>query len=221
VLLTGIVDQAYSSQQLDYSAGTYEGYQAYYTGVTGQSYTSEEVDVSAANQIEEVVYSGMTSTPYSSVEEDYSGGTLADAIYNFTNVTGASYNSYQVEENPSGAALQETLDLNSGGHDLIALASGQTLASLGDDVMTGSATGSTTFVLNAVYGADTIANLTGSDIVSMPNSEFASFTALSAAASFGTAAAVIKAGDGDTLTLDGITTSAQLQGLSADFTFHA
>ena len=63
VLLTGIVDQAYSSHKLDYSAGTYEGYQAYYTGITGQSYTSEEVDVSAANQIEEVVYSGMTFDP--------------------------------------------------------------------------------------------------------------------------------------------------------------
>ena len=221
VLLTGIADQAYSSLELDYSAGTYEGYQAYYTGVTGQSYTSEEVDVSAADQLEKVVYSGMTSTPYSSVEEDYSGGALADLIYNFTNVTGASYNSDQVEDNPSGAELQETLDLNSGGHDLIAMASGQTLTSLGDDTMIGSTTGSTTFVLNAVYGADTIANLTSSDIVSMPNSEFTSFTTLSAAASFGTGAAVIKAGDGDTLTLKGVTTSAQLQGLSGDFTFHS
>jgi hypothetical protein len=161
----------------------------------------------------------MTSTPYSSVEDDYSGGVLADVIYNFTNVTGASYNSYQVEETPGGAGLQETLDLNSGGHHLIALASGQTLTSLGDDTMTGN--GATTFVLNAVYGADTIANLTGSDIVSMPDSEFTTFTALSAAASFGTGAAVIKAGDGDTLTLKGVTTSAQLQGFSTDFTFHA
>jgi hypothetical protein len=32
---------------------------------------------------------------------------------------------------------------------------------------------------------------------------------------------VIKAGDGDTLTLDGITTLAQLKSLSGDFTFHA
>jgi hypothetical protein len=221
VLLTGIVDQAYSSLELDYSAGTYEGYQAYYTGITGQSFTTEEVGVSAANELEKVVYSGMTSTPYSSVEEDYSGGAFADAIYNFTNVTSASYNCYQVEESAGGAALQETLDLNSGGHALIALASGQTLTSLGDDVMTGSTAGTTTFVLNAVYGADTIANLTSSDIVSMPDSEFASFAALSAAASFGTGAAVITAGDRDTLTLKGVTTSAQLQGLSADFTFHA
>jgi hypothetical protein len=219
VLLTGIAGQAYSSLELDYSAGTYEGYQAFYTGVTGQSYTNKEVDVSASGQLEKVVYSGMTSTPYSSVEQDYSGGALADAIYNFTNVTGASYNSYQVEENASGAALQETFDLNNGGHALSALASGQTLTSLGDDTMTGN--GATTFVLNAIYGADTIANLTSSDIVSMPNSEFTSFTALSAAASFGTGAAVINGGDGDRLTLNGIATSAQLQALSADFTFHA
>jgi uncharacterized repeat protein (TIGR03803 family) len=220
-LLTGIADQAYSSLELDYSAGTYEGYHAFYTGITGQSYTNKEVDVSASGQLEKVAYSGMTSTPYSSVEQDYSGGALSDVIYDFTNVTGASYNSYQVEDNASGAALQETLDLNSGGHDLIAQASGQTLTSLGDDTMTGSATGSTTFVLNAVYGAETIANLTGSDIVSMPDSEFTSFAALSAAASFGTGAAEIKAGDGDTLTLNGITTLAQLQALSGDFTFHA
>jgi hypothetical protein len=160
----------------------------------------------------------MTSTPYSSVEQDYSGGTLADVIYDFTNVTGATYNSYQVEDNASGAGLQETLDLNSGGHRLIALTSGQTLTSLGDDVMTGSATGSTTFVLNAIYGADTITNLTGSDIVSMPGSEFTSFTALSNATSFATGSAVITAGDGDTLTLKGVTS---WQGLSGDFTFHS
>ena len=66
-------------------------------------------------------------------------------------------------------------------------------------------------MLNAVYGADTIANLTDSDIVSMPNSEFANFTALPGAAKFGTGAAVITAADGDTLTLEGVTTSAQLK----------
>ena len=74
--------------------------------------------------------------------------------------------------------FEETFDLNSGGHSLIALAAGQTLTSLGDDKMTGSATGATTFVLNAVYGADTITNLTSADTVSLPSSEFASFAAL-------------------------------------------
>ena len=87
--------------------------------------------------------------------------------------------------------------------------------------MTGSATGSTTFVLNAVYGADTIANLTSSDIVSMPTSEFASFTALSAAASFGTGAAVItgwRRRHADAQRDHDIGAAA---GLSGDFTFHA
>jgi YD repeat-containing protein len=65
VVLTGVTDQAYSSLEEDYSAGTYEGYKAYYTGITGETYANEEVDVSASNQIEKVVYSGMTSTPYS------------------------------------------------------------------------------------------------------------------------------------------------------------
>jgi hypothetical protein len=98
VLLTGITDQAYSSLELDFSAGTYEGYKAYCTGITGQSYTGVEVDVSATNQLEKVVYTGMSSTPYalsaesySSVEEDFSGGVLSGEIYDFTNVTGASY----------------------------------------------------------------------------------------------------------------------------------
>jgi autotransporter-associated beta strand protein len=220
IVLTGVTGQAYSSLELDYSAGAYEGYQAYYY-VTGQTYTNQEVDVSASGQLEKVIDSGMTSTPYSSIEEDYSGGALVDTISSFADVTGASYNAYQVEDSAGGTALQETLDLNSGGHDLIALASGQTLTSLGDDVMTGSATGATTFTLNAVYGADTITNLTNGDIVSMPDSEFTSFTALSAAASFQTGVAVIKAGDGDTLTLKGVTTMAQLQNLSGDFTFHS
>ena len=82
-----VTDQAYSSLELDYSAGTYDGYKAFYD-VTGQAYTNEEVDVSASGQLEKVVYSGMTATPYSSVEQDYSGGALADAIYGFTDVTG-------------------------------------------------------------------------------------------------------------------------------------
>jgi hypothetical protein len=64
-------------------------------------------------------------------------------------------------------------------------------------------------------------DLTSSDIVSMPTSEFASFTALSSAASFGTGNAMITAGDGDTLTLKGVATLVQLQALSGDFTFHS
>jgi hypothetical protein len=222
VLLTGITDQAYSSLQLDYSAGTYEGYQAFLTGIKGQAYTSEEVDVSAAGQLEKVIYSGMTSTPYSSDEVDYSGGAVSDVIYNYANVTGQPYYADQVEVTPGGAGLQETQDLNSGGHDLIAMASGQTLTSLGDDTMTGSATGATTFVFNAIYGADTIANFTSADAISLPSSEFANFAAMDTTSNVANVAGnvVITAADGDTLTIDGLNTTA-LAGLSANFTFHS
>jgi hypothetical protein len=49
-VLNGVEKQAYSSLELDYSAGTYDGYKAYYD-ITGQSYTNEEVDVSVSNQL--------------------------------------------------------------------------------------------------------------------------------------------------------------------------
>ena len=219
VLLTGVQEQAYSSLELDYSAGTYDGYKAFYTDLTG-FYTNEEVDASASNQLEKVVYSGLTGTPYSSVEEDYSGGALADTVYGYTDVTGQTYNAYQVEDSAGGTALQETFDLNSGGHTLIALVGGQTLTSLGDDKMTGSSTGATTFVFNAVYGADTITNLTSADKVSLPSSEFANFAALTNAAAQSGASVVIAAPDGDTLTLKNMTTTT-LAGMSANFAFHA
>jgi hypothetical protein len=221
VLLTGVTGQAYSSLELDYSAGTYTGYKAYYD-VTGHSYTNEEADVSASGHLEKVVYSGMTSTPYSSVEQDYSGGALSDVIYGFTGVTGASYNAYQVEDNASGAGLQETIDLNNGGHTLYALASGQTLTSQGDDTMVGSGAGATTFVFDAIYGHDTITNFTSADTISLPSSEFANFAAMDTTSHVTSVAgnAVITATDGDTLTIDKLSTSA-LAGLSGNFTYHS
>jgi T5SS/PEP-CTERM-associated repeat protein len=219
VVLTGMQDQAYSSLELDYSAGTYEGYKAFYT-LTAQSFTNEEVDVSASGQLEKVVYSGLSGTPYQTVEQDYSGGAPADVIYGFTDVTGQTYNAYQVTDDASGNPLAETFDLNSGGHSLFALASGQTLTSLGNDKMTGSSTGSTTFALNAIYGADVIANFTAADTISLSTSEFASFTALTNAAVQAGANVVITATDGDTLTLKNMTTST-LAGMSSNFTFHA
>jgi hypothetical protein len=123
-------------------------------------------------------------------------------------------------EGTSGTALTMTFDLNSGGHSLIALASGQTLTSLGDDKMRGSAMGATTFVLDAIYGADTITNLTSADTVSLPTSEYANFAALQSAAKQSGANVVITATDGDTPTLKNMTLST-LAGVSSDLTFHA
>jgi hypothetical protein len=170
--------------------------------------------------LEKVVYSGLSGTPYSSVEQDYSGGAPADTVYGYTDVTGQTYYAYQVTDDASGNGLQETFDLNGGGHTLIALTGGQTLTSLGNDKMTGSSTGSTTFALDAIYGADVITNFTSADTISLSASEFANFAAVTSAASQSGANVLITASDGDTLTLKAMTT-ATLAGMSSNFAFHA
>ena len=58
------------------------------------------------------------------------------------------------------------------------------------------------------------------DTFSFATSEFANFAALLGDAKTANGAAVITAGNGDVLTLVGVT-AATLAGLSADFTFHA
>jgi T5SS/PEP-CTERM-associated repeat protein len=225
VLITGVTGQAYSSLEEDYSAGTYTGYKAYYT-ITGQSYTGEEVDVSATNQLEKVVYTGMSSTPYSSVEEDFSAGALNGEIYDFTNVSGTSYYAYQVQENASGVAQQEILDNNDGSHTIIGLgAAGQTFTSIADDTFTGGGANET-FVVTPIFGSDTITDFyqytSGAthDTISLSTSEFANFAAVLGGAQNVGANVVITATDGDTLTLDNVST-AMLNANPGDFTFHA
>jgi hypothetical protein len=225
VVITGVTSQAYSSLEEDYSAGTYTGYKAFYTGITDESYTGEEVDVSAANQITKVVYSGMSSTPYSSVEEDFSNGNLTGTVYDFTNVTGQPYYAYQVDENGSGVATQEVLDNTDGSHTIIGLgAADQTFTSIADDTFTGGGANET-FVFQPIYGSDTITDFyqytSGAthDTISLATSEFANFAAVTGAAANVGSNVVIKAADGDMLTLSNLSTST-LADLSADFTFH-
>jgi hypothetical protein len=225
VLLTGVTGQAYSSLEEDYSAGTYTGYKAYYT-ITGESFTNEEVDVSATNQLEKVVYSGLSSTPYSSVEEDFSAGVLTGEIYDFTNVSGAGYYAYQVDENANGIAQQEILDNNDGSHTIIGLgAAGQTFTTIADDTFTGGGANET-FVFQPIYGSDTITDFyqytSGAthDTISLSTAEFANFAAVLSAAQNVGANTVITATNGDTLTLDNVST-AMLSANPGDFTFHA
>ena len=219
VLYTGMKSTPYSSLEMDFTSGSYSGYKLFYTGITGQSYTSLEADFTSANVQTKTIYSGM-STPYSSEEIDYSGGVIAGSIYTFTNVTGQTYYAYQMTENASGTGVQVTADLNNGGHKIQALVSGQTLSSVGDDLMIGSSSGATTFLFNPIYGADEISNFTTADTISMASSEFANFGALQGAAVNSGANVLITATDGDTLQIDNMT-KATLTSLSANFTFHA
>ena len=214
---TGLTGEPYSSLEYDFSAGVYSGAKLFYTGITGTSYTALEVDVSAPGQLTKAVYSGMNSTPYSSVEMDYSGGSVSDAIYSFTNVTGEYYYAYQMMENGGGSALQETLDLVNGGHQSMALTGGQTLTSLGDDSFIGN--GATTFTLNAIYGADTITNFRANDTISLAASEYAQLSSVIANGNYAGGNAVLSFGDGDTLTVNGFSKTA-LTALSANFISH-
>jgi hypothetical protein len=223
VVLSGMAP--YSSLEEDYNAGVYAGEKVYYTGLAGLPYTGVEVDASATGLLQKAIYSGLTGAGYQSIEEDFSAGALSDAIYGFVGVTGQPYLAYQVEETALNAPLQETLDMNSGGHVVNALASGQTLTSQGDDTMTGSAAGATRFVFSGIYGAGVVTDFyqheTGAahDTISLPSAEFLSFSAMVATATnVGTNNVEVKAADGDTLTLDNVT-KAMLAGLSGDFSF--
>src|SRR6202020_1638066 len=101
------------------------------------------------------------------------------------------------------ALLQTTLDLASGGHVLDAVTADQTLTSLGDDMMIGSATGATTFALKAIYSADTIANFAGGDSLLLPAVEFAQLQNAIHGGNYAGGNAVLSFADGDTLPFDG------------------
>jgi hypothetical protein len=217
VILSGVQGEPYSSLEYDYAAGAYEGVKVFYTGVTGQSFTAQEVDVSALGQLTKVVYSGMTATPYSSLEQDFVKGALSDVIYSFTNVTGQAYYAYQQEFDALGNALQETVDYNSGVHSINAQASGQTLESLGNDLLTGS--GATTFVLNGIYGKDAIENFAAGDTISLAATEYAQLASVIQNAGYSGGSATLSFGDGDVLVLANMT-KATLTGLTGNFTSH-
>jgi hypothetical protein len=120
-------------------------------------------------------------------------------------------------ENTAGTPLSDVLDLNSGGHAQTAFAAGQTLTSQGDDTFTGD--GATTFVLNPIYGSDTITNLTSADTVYLSSTEFANSSVLLGDATPSGTSVIIKAADGDTLTLDN-QTIASFTALSNNFVIH-
>jgi hypothetical protein len=219
-----VQNQAYSSLELDYSAGTYEGYKAFYN-VTGATYAGEEVDVTAANVITSATFTGLTGTPYSSVTETYSNGAVATTTYDFTDQDGQGFNAYQVTEDASSNPLQEVVDNDDGTHTIVGYQNGQTLTTQGDDTFTGGGS-SETFVFDSIYGHDAITDfatyLTGAghDTISLPTSEFANAAAVLNATVDTPQGAVITAADGDTILLMNVS-KAMLAANSADLAFHS
>jgi hypothetical protein len=105
------------------------------------------------------------------------------------------------------------------GNELTIVASGA------DDSITARGSGET-FVLHGAFGQVTITDFAardqgaGHDVISLPTTDFRSFTAVLGAASNAGRNVVIAAQGGDKLTLDNLSVSA-LRGLAADFRFHA
>jgi ELWxxDGT repeat protein len=217
VLLTGVTGRAYTSIQYNYTNGVYTSYEAVYNAPSGASYKAEQVDATASGTVTAAIFYAVAGASYYSVEEDYSGGKLADAIYSYDKAPVGNYYADQVEDNASRDQLVDTFDLNNGGHQITARASGQTLTSLGDDIMTGSATGSTTFVFKSIYGVDTITNLTNKDVVDLPSADWASLAGAEAHAQVVGGQVQIAAPDGDVLKLMGITTLSAFDALEGDF----
>jgi hypothetical protein len=140
---------------------------------------------------------------------------VSKEIYGYSDVSGETYYAYDVGENTGAAALEETFNLNTGGHTLLALASGQTLMSLGGDKMTGS--GATTFVLDAIYGADAITNFNSDDTVSLPSGEYTQLVHAIQDGVYAGGNATPHFSEGDTLTFKNMTQTS-LTALSSHFT---
>ena len=250
LVISGVTGQSFTSYQQDYvegllaatkysspvsqnetietdynSAGAYFRGQIITTGIEGQSYTGEEQDFGVDGHLRRDVLTGISGQSYTAIENDYSKfGALTGITYDLPGAAQDPYTPGLVHFDPSGELRWETAQLNNGGNQITGVADGVTLISHGDDVMTGGGS-SETFVLNAIFGADTITDLAshasgaGHDTISLSRADFSDFAAVMASATNSGGNAVLHTANDQTLTLLGVNV-ATLSHLSADFTFH-
>jgi len=211
--------------ETDYnSAGAYFGGQAITTGIAGQSYTGEEQDYGVNGNLWRDILTGITGQSYTAIEYDYNkSGAFTGVTYDVTSAPEDPYTNGRVHYDAAGALRWETAELNNGGNQITGVADGVTLISHGNDVMTGGGS-SEKFVVNAIFGADTITDFAshatgpGHDTISLSRADFADFAAVMASATNAGGDTVLHAANGQTLTLLGVNV-ATLSHLSADFTF--
>jgi hypothetical protein len=212
--------------ETDYnSAGAFFQSSVITTGIQGQSYTGEEMDFDASGALRRDLLTGVTGQSYTAVANDYNkSGKLTGVTYDLTNAAEDPYTPGLVHFSLAGELRWETAELNNGGNQITGVADGVRLVSHGDDVMTGGGS-SETFVLNAIFGADTITDLAshssgaGHDTIDLSRADFSNFAAVLASATNSGGNAVLHTANDQTLTLLGVNV-ATLSHLSADFTFH-
>lgn len=210
--------QPYATLEYFYSGGSLTGaYNAYITNIAGKNWTGEEHVFNTSGDLVSQIFTGVTTQPYTSYENDYANGdgTLTGQKYYYTNVSGQSYSSYQVDLTSTGAAALQVYNQNDGGHTIVGLLStGQTINSIYNDLMTGGG-GADIFNFTPYFGQATVTGFTsGTDKISLSTSEFADYAYVQANSVVVSGNTVITAANHDSITLTGITTLHQ-----SDFLF--
>jgi hypothetical protein len=245
----GVTGQPYTSYIINYdSAGKLAN--QHFFGFTGRPYTSDLITYDSSGSLTgQVLYQGtsvyladtvstlangetaynyyrgsaLAGKPYASYQADFSNGHLVEE--DFLGVTNEPYSSYFYLVDSAGHVASQTTTNTNGTHRIKGFENDVTLTSVHNDTMTGGGS-SETFVLNPLYGQDTITDFashdmgTGHDTISLATSEFINFAAVTKAAANLGSSVTVTAGDGDMLRLTGLNTTT-LAGLGANFTFHS
>ncbi len=209
--------QPYSSLEYLYAGGTATGaYNAYVTNIAGQNWTGEEHDFNTAGQLVRQLFTGVTDQTSTAYEYDYANGNgvLTGQKFYYTNVQNQGYSTYEYDYTAASALALEIYNMNDGSHRIIGTSISQTIDSIFDDLTTGGG-GADTFAYTPYFGQATITDFTsGTDLISLPSSEFADFAYVQSHTQIG-GSTVITGTNGDTLTLQNFTTPL----VSGDFTF--
>jgi hypothetical protein len=200
-------------------------------GITGKSYTSDEFDYSSSGSLLRETYYAANGL----ANEIITHNADTSLTYDYFQVTGTNYSSYEVINEVNGVERSQTFNYNDGTHQIDAEENNITLVSTpGDDTIYGNGAGSAAFgwgilfQFNQGFGHDLVtdfyARATASDAshladtVQLAKTEFADFNAFYSATTSGPSGTVTTASNGDTLTLYGMTL-ATLNAAKSDFKF--
>lgn len=201
--------QLYSSLEYFYSGGNLSGaYTGYVTNIEGKSWTGEVHEFNTAGQLVSQLFTGVTDQTSTSYEYDYANGNgvLTGTTFYFTNVANQAYSSYQYGYTASNALALETYNMNDGSHRIIGSDVSQTINSIYNDLTTGGG-GADTFNFTPFFGQATVTDFTsGTDFIQLATSEFANFAYVQAHSSVVGGNTVIAGSNGDSITLNGLTT---------------
>lgn len=205
---TVTTNQLYSALEYDYSDGSQTGSKGYITNIAGQDWTGEVHSYNAAGKLVSQLFNGVTNQTSTSYEFEYANGdgVLTGQNFYFTNVANHGYSSYEYQYNASNVLTLVIYNMNDGGHVIHGKGISQTIDSIYDDTMTGGG-GSDTFAFTPYFGQAIITDfIAADDKISLPDSEFADYAHVQSNSAVVAGNMVITGTNGDTLTLQGVTT---------------